>query len=296
MALVTAAASDNNEARGGSREVASSLHSTSGAGRINRFYPHTRPLQLATRMSVTDLPSSGDVLTTGATAGEGIGRFKSPGTFDPAKEEWNLYQVRFEAALRVARVSDDTDKSSLLISSLSPEVFRRLYHSVLPRGIVEVPFKDLLAQLSDHYTPKTFKEFERLKLFSTRQEDQESVKDFVERLSTIVNRCDYDAETDTRGCSLLTAFIVGLRDERVRAKLVLEKNLSLDTAVRLAESCLAAEAESRMLDSDRPVNLLRSDEKEIDLRNVCDVVIQIIVQMAVVSARISVVVAVGGAT
>ncbi|XP_064477113.1 uncharacterized protein LOC135390994 [Ornithodoros turicata] len=47
---------------------------------------------------------------------------------------------------------------------------------------------------------------------------------------------------------MLNTFIAGLRDQRIRAKLVLEKNLTVDIALRLAESSLAAEAGSRDLD------------------------------------------------
>lgn len=159
----------------------------------------------------------------GSTSTDDMRAFRGPGTFDPSTEAWNLYQVRFEAALRVARITTDQDKSSLLISSLSPAVFRRLYHSLQPRNLAEVPFRELVEKMSAHYTPKTFKEFERLKLFSTRQQEEQTVRDYMERLSAIISRCEYEGETDLRACSLLTAFIVGLRDERLRARLVLEK-------------------------------------------------------------------------
>ncbi|XP_064468972.1 uncharacterized protein K02A2.6-like [Ornithodoros turicata] len=194
------------------------------------------------------------VISTGAGSDDGVRRFRSPGTFDPDKEDWNLYEIRFLAAIRVARVTDDADKSGLLISSLSPAVFKRLYNLLQPRNIMEVPFKDLTATLSDHFTPKRFKEFERYKLFSNRQEDGESVKDFVERLSAIISRCEYEGESDVRACSLMTAFIVGLRDQRIRARLVLEKTLTMDTAIRLAESFLAAEAESKQLHAEPSVH------------------------------------------
>ncbi|XP_064464481.1 uncharacterized protein K02A2.6-like [Ornithodoros turicata] len=157
-------------------------------------------------MSFPETPPS----PTAARSAEGIRHFRSPGTFDPAKEEWNLCHVRFEAALRVARISDDQDKSSLLISSLSPEVFKRLYPSLEPRNIAQVPFTELLKKMSEHLSEK-------------------------ERSS------------------------VGLRDERLRTRLVLEKDLNLDSALLLAESCLAAATESQQLCSKYAVHLLSPD-------------------------------------
>ncbi|XP_064469808.1 uncharacterized protein K02A2.6-like [Ornithodoros turicata] len=188
-------------------------------------------------------------------------RFRSPGIFDPAKEDWNMYQVRFEAALRVARVTEEEDKTNLLITSLTPEVFKHLYNLVQPRDILSVAYSELTRKLAEHYTPKKFKEFERWKLFSTRQNESESVKDFLERLSAIIPHCEYEAETDVRACSLLTAFIVGLHDPRIRARLVLEKGLTLETATNMADKTLTAEAESRQLHAEQTVHKLekRSD-------------------------------------
>lgn len=178
-----------------------------------------------------------------------VHRFEKPGIFDPEKDEWKLYCIRFRAALQVARVTSEVDKRSLLIASLDAAVFKRLYHLVQPRDITDVSFEDLVKALDETYAPKRFKEFERAKLFSSRQEENESVKDFLNRLRAIVATCEYETESDLRSCSLLTAFIVGLRDQRIRAKLVLEKTLTIEVALRLAESSLAAEAGSRHLDT-----------------------------------------------
>lgn len=167
-----------------------------------------------------------------------------------------MYKVRFEAALRVARVTEDEDKTNLLITSLTPEVFKHLYNLLQPRDVLSVAYSELTNKLAVHYTPKKFKEFERWKLFSTRQGESESVKDFVERLSAIVAHCDYEAEADVRACSLLTAFIVGLHDSRIRARLVLEKDLTLEVAANMAENALTAEAESRQLHAEQTVQKL----------------------------------------
>ncbi|XP_042142995.1 uncharacterized protein LOC121833629 [Ixodes scapularis] len=175
-------------------------------------------------------------------------RFHSPGTFDAEKENWKLYQIRFQACLDVAKITAEADKRNLLIASIGPKTFKLLYSLIQPQSFLETPYQELLKKLEEHFAPKKFKEFERAKLFSARQEENETIKDFITRLRSILINCDYESEADARSSSLLTAFIVGLRDTRVRARLVLEKDLTLDVALRLAESTLTAEAESRRLD------------------------------------------------
>lgn len=80
------------------------------------------------------------------------------------------------------------------------------------------------------------------------------MNEFVEHLSSIIGHCEYEGEIDIPACSLLTAFIVGLLDQRVRVKLVLEKGLTLGSAIRIAESYLTVEAESRQLHNKGPVH------------------------------------------
>lgn len=174
-------------------------------------------------------------------------RFHGPGTFDPTKEDWKLYKIRFQASLDVARIATDDDKRNLFIASLGPDTFKLLYSLVQPREVTEVSFVDLIKKLDDFYAPKRFKEFERATLFSTKQSETESVTEFLTRLRAIISNCEYETESDIRASSLLTAFIVGLRDQRLRARMVLEKDLTIDTALKLSESILSAEHESRLL-------------------------------------------------
>ncbi|XP_040063691.1 uncharacterized protein LOC120838024 [Ixodes scapularis] len=191
-------------------------------------------------------------MTSSSSNGRDVGdssthRFHGPGTFDSDKEEWKLYQIRFQACLDVAKITADVDKKNLLIASLGSTTFQLLYTLVQPQNFSELTYQDLVTRLQDHFAPRKFKEFERARLFSARQEESENVKEFLARLRSIIATCEYETETNARNCSLLTAFIVGLHDSRIRARLVMEKDLTLDTALRLAESYLRAETESLQL-------------------------------------------------
>ncbi|XP_064479228.1 uncharacterized protein LOC135392449 [Ornithodoros turicata] len=175
-------------------------------------------------------------------------RFIGPGPFDPENEDWGLYQIRLQACLDVSGIVSDVDKRNTLIALLGQGTFKILYSLVQPNKITEVPFVDLLKKLDAHFPPKRLKEFERAKLFSAHQEEHETPTTFLARLRSIISFCQYEKESDPRACFLLTAFIVGLRDQRIRARLVQETDLDINKALNISESCLRAEQESRQLD------------------------------------------------
>ncbi|XP_064462764.1 uncharacterized protein LOC135373597 [Ornithodoros turicata] len=137
------------------------------------------------------------------------------------------------------------DKRGILISSLDAAVLKRLYHLLQPRDVTDVPFEDVVKTLDEHFAPKRF---ERAKLFSTRQEENEPVKDFLNRLRAIHATFEYETEADIRACSSDSLHSRHTRSA-YSAKLVLEKNLTIEIALRLAGSSLAAEAGSRDMGS-----------------------------------------------
>ncbi|XP_064462712.1 uncharacterized protein K02A2.6-like [Ornithodoros turicata] len=167
---------------------------------------------------------------------------------EPEREDWGLYQIRLQACLDVSGIVSEVDRRNTLIALLGAETFKVLHSLVQPQNITDVSFADLLKKLDEHFSPKRFKEFERAKLFSAHQEEHETPTAFLARLRSIIAFCGYEQETDPRACSLLTAFIVGLRDQRIRARLVQEVDLDVNKALRISESCLKAEQESRQLD------------------------------------------------
>ncbi|KAG0434364.1 hypothetical protein HPB47_019158 [Ixodes persulcatus] len=61
-----------------------------------------------------------------------------PGPFYPAKEDWNLHRIRFQASLDITETTDDAIKRNIVIASLKPET------ETLPR----CGKKDSLADLS----------------------------------------------------------------------------------------------------------------------------------------------------
>lgn len=73
------------------------------------------------------------------------------------------------------------------------------------------------------------------------------MKDLLAGLRYSFATCEYETGTNARSCSILTPFFVGLHERRTRARLVIERDLTLDTVLLLAETYLRAEAESRQL-------------------------------------------------
>lgn len=101
-----------------------------------------------------------------------------------------------------------------MIALLEADTFKVLHSFIQLPQISDVPFQDLLKKPDEHFLPERFKESERAKSFSAHQEEHKS-SSFLARLRTIAF-CEYEREIDPCACSLLTAFIAGLRDQRLK--------------------------------------------------------------------------------
>lgn len=174
--------------------------------------------------------------------GGGGALYGNPGAYDRSTSKWDLYEERFNAYLAVNRIVDEIDKINLLITTIGDDTYETLRDLVQPRKPFDSSYAELIGILRAHFKPKTFKEFERSKLFTTEQHPHQSIKEYVEELRKIANNCEYEHETDIRSSAILTAFINGIENDEIRAKLVLETNLTLDLAQSIAESITNAAA------------------------------------------------------
>lgn len=186
-----------------------------------------------------------------------------PGPLDLPKKDWNVYQIRFQAPLDIARTTDDATKTNFLISSLGSERLKLLHFLVQPRQVAEFPYAELAKTLKFHFTPQCFKEFELAKLLSARQDERQSPTGFLAWLRSVISNYKFENEADTRTSSLLTAFIIVLGGQRLRAHLVQNEELSIEIAPRLSKSVLWAEKESRQLPNADDTHLAVSKVTEV---------------------------------
>lgn len=98
--------------------------------------------------------------------------------------------------------------------------------------------------LKAHYEPKPLVIAERFNFYQRRQQQGESIVEFVADLRRLTTKCEFEDFLDQ---ALRDRFVCGIRSESVQKKLLTEdhKKLTFSSAVDIAQSAEAAEAKSK---------------------------------------------------
>ena len=93
--------------------------------------------------------------------------------------------------------------------------------------------------LRSHFEPEPIVIAERFNFYKRDQKSGESIPNFVADLRRLAANCKFGTHLND---ALRDRFVCGLHSESVQKKLLLEKNLTMATAVELAISVQSAEA------------------------------------------------------
>jgi hypothetical protein len=130
-----------------------------------------------------------------------------------------------------------TGKSELskavFLSSCGQSAFALIETLLAPADVAEenVIFDQVKTLVLQHLKPKQILHYQRHKLHSMKQTDQEIVTTYLQRLKHQVNHCQFG---ELRDGLLLSHFLFGLRSAEVRARLLAVTTLTLDRAVQEA--------------------------------------------------------------
>ena len=93
--------------------------------------------------------------------------------------------------------------------------------------------KTVLAKFHEYFVKKRNVIFERAKFNQRRQQEGESVDDFITSLHSLSEYCNYGQLRDEM---IQDRIVVGLRDSALSEKLQLESELTLEKAITLARN------------------------------------------------------------
>ena len=141
----------------------------------------------------------------------------SIGPYNPTTEPWENYEIRFDAWLAINKHTDDALKRAALIAEIGPECFAVLKDLTFPDKVTTKSYTDLMKLLEQHYSKTKTSVMDRLLLHKRKQQEGESVADYMAALKKIATNCDYGDSLNDR---LRDAFTFGVRDERVLKRLL----------------------------------------------------------------------------
>ena len=174
-------------------------------------------------------------------AGSGIGRIPE---FDPSLETFGTYTRRVEQYFIANGVEEKEDvrRRAIFLSAVGVNTFSLLEDLIAPATVSSVSFKDIVQILLEHFEPEQSSIAARYQFNRAVRDQGESVSAFVARLRHLAKPCRFLSVTTDE--MLRDRFVCGLRNEPVQAKLLREANLSLASAIQIAQLSESAVADA----------------------------------------------------
>ena len=101
--------------------------------------------------------------------------------------------------------------------------------------------------LTGHYSPRPTEVMQRFRFNSRARKEGESVAEYVAELRKLAEFCNYG---DSLNNMLRDRLVWGMRDAGIQKKLLSEPDLTLDRAIRIAQSTETAEQNLKEMDSE----------------------------------------------
>ena len=105
--------------------------------------------------------------------------------FDASKEEWAQYEERLTQFFLANDIDGAAKKRAVLLSVIGPTAYKVLRSLLAPVKPSEKDYDDLVAKLSQHYSPTPSEIVQRFKFHSRFRKPGESVATYVSELRSL---------------------------------------------------------------------------------------------------------------
>jgi hypothetical protein len=162
------------------------------------------------------------------------------GEFQEGKETFVNYVERMEQFF-VVNEGKNEKKVAVFLSVVGPATYGILKNLVQPALPKDKTFQEIVEALKNYYMSKPLVFSERSKFNKRNQKEGESVNEYVFELKKLSSFCEFgeflkEALRDTLVC--------GLKSEAIQKKLLSERDLDFDGAVRIATAMETAEKDT----------------------------------------------------
>ena len=157
-------------------------------------------------------------------------------------ERFGIYSRRIEQFFVVNGIDDDQveKRRAIFLSVVGASTFSLIEDLIAPKSVHEVPYKDLIKLLYDHFEPEDSSIVARFRFNSCIRERGESVPVYVARLRKLATSCNYEPsilEEMLRDC-----LVCGIGNQPLHTRLLSEPGLTLKSANTIAQAHESAAA------------------------------------------------------
>ncbi|XP_043208221.1 uncharacterized protein LOC122373879 [Amphibalanus amphitrite] len=179
--------------------------------------------------------------------------------FDAGVECFGGYTRRLEQYF----VANDVDASqhvkrrAIFLSAIGPVTFALLEDLIAPASVTDVKYGDLVKVLSEHFEPSPSRILARYRFHTCDREDGASVSAYAATLRRLARPCQFSAEVLDE--MLRDRLVCGIRNPRLQSRLLSTEDLTLSSALAIAQAFESAAANASELNRSSPVSSERAD-------------------------------------
>ena len=156
-------------------------------------------------------------------------------------EPWNagmdfaMYVERLELFLKANKVANAL-KVATALSVMGAEIFELLSNLCHPKKPADLDFADMIARLKKRLAPEPSVAASRYRFQQVTQQEGQTTGEFISELQRAASHCKFNcAAKDPLGERLRDQLIFGIRNERLRSRLIADGEISFEEAVNLVQ-------------------------------------------------------------
>ncbi|XP_061398654.1 uncharacterized protein LOC133334373, partial [Musca vetustissima] len=164
-------------------------------------------------------------------------------------KEWKTWHTKFKIFLRASNLETEPDKRKVALllhhlGSQSLEIFNSF-----DMDIDTVTYEDLVRMLGSHFTPKANIVMERHRFFTCKQQDNQTIDEYVTILRNLSLNCEFG---DLKNDLVRDIFICGLSQKHynIKERLLTEDKINLEKSIEIANNIVLAKSNAAMLQED----------------------------------------------
>ena len=167
--------------------------------------------------------------------------------FQQESDTISAYLERVQIFFDANGIKEDKKKVSVFLNAVGARTYALLKDLLSPDKPAAKTFEALQKALTDHFEPKPLVIAKRFYFHQRAQGTNESVLEYIAELRRLATHCEFGAFLQD---ALRDRLVCGLRNTAAQKNPLSEENLTLEKAIRVAQSLEAADKNAKKLKAD----------------------------------------------
>ena len=169
-----------------------------------------------------------------------VSTFGNIDVFDVESGDFSEYNERIEQYFVANKIDEAAQKRGIFITLIGEQAYSLLRSVLAPEKPNTKSYEELSKTLCDHLKPKPLVIAERYKFNDRKQHEGEDLSGFIAAIRKMSVTCDFG---DFLEEALRDRLIHGMQNDRIRKRLLIEKDLDFRKAIEISRSLECAEKE-----------------------------------------------------